>query len=237
VTPRAAARAALAICACASSTIARADSAHRDDPPASRLSATFAAGPMLGFDATADGRALAEGGGEAANFLGILGFDHSVVRWLALGVEARVGSWDSPWSSVVGYDHQHPRVLFDLDAVLRLRSPTVWEFPWPVVFSLSPSAGVTWPDPPSRDTRAVQETWRARAGGRNFGIDLTGETWFKFRRSRWQLGGAVGVGYTRHWFSLDGMFTPVSDPGAAVSARHDYVTDMIVIKAAFLAGF
>jgi hypothetical protein len=237
VTTRAAACAALAICACAApSPPARADSAHRDEPPATRFSAAFFGGPTFGFDARADGRPAAESGGHAGNFLFSLGIDRSLVRWLALGVEGRVGTWSSPLAEAVGYDQQHLRDLFDLDAVIRFRSPTVWTFRWPVAFSVSPSGGFTWPDPPSRETRAVQETWRPRGGGGNVGIDLTAETWFKFRRSRWQLGAAAGVAYMRHWFALDGTFAPVSEPGASVTTRYAYVTDMFLIKVAFLAG-
>ena len=229
---------ALAIATCvAIGPAARADSAHRDEPPATRISAALSGGRAFGFDASADGRPLAERDDDVGNGLLSLGVDHSVVRWLALGVEARVGSWDSNWSTVAGYDQPHMRILFDVDAVLRIRSPTLGPFRWPVVLSVSPSGGFTAPAAPARDTRAVRETWHPRGGGGNFGIDVTAETWYKLRRSRWQLGGVVGVGYSRHWFSLDGTFTPVSDPGAAVSARYDYVTDMVLFKLGILAGF
>ena len=234
---RAAARAVLAICACAAaSTRARADGERGDGPPPLRFQAAFAGGEMSRFEATADGRALADEAGDTTNGLGILGVDHDVLRWLALGVEARVGSWHTPWSKIVGYLNENERFLYDLDLVLSFRSPTVRALSWSLVIRLSPSLGLTWPGAPTRDTRAVQETWRPRSGG-NVGIDLTVEAWHKLRRSRWQLGGAVGVTYTRHWFSLDGTFTPVSEPAAAVSARYDYVTDMFLFKLAFLAGF
>jgi hypothetical protein len=192
---------------------------------------------MIGFDASADGSPIAEPAGRTTNAIVALGADRSVARWLALGVEARGGSWNSAWSAAAGYDSQHDRILFDLDAVMRLRSPPVSLFPRRVVFSLAPSVGFTWPDAPARHTRAVSESWRPLGVGGNAGIELTGETWFAHLPSRWKMGLAAGFGYMRHWFSLDGQFTPVSDPGATVSARYRYVADQLMIKLAFLAGF
>ena len=224
---------ALGISACAAVTFpARAD----DAPPVNRFSVGLAGGPMIGFQASADGSPIAEPAGQTTNAIVALGADRSVASWLALGVEARGGSWDSAWSAAAGYDSQHDRILFDLDAVLRLRSPPVSLFPRRVVFSLSPSVGFTWPDAPARHTRAVSETWRALGGGGNAGIELTGETWFAYQPSRWKMGLAAGFGYMRHWFSLDGELAPLSDPGATVSARYRYVADQLMFKLAFLTG-
>jgi hypothetical protein len=176
--------------------IARADSAHHDEPPATRISASGSGGTAFGFHASADGRPLDESG-DNSNVLASLAVERSLVRWLALGVEARVGGWDSAWSMAAGYDAQHLRVFFDLDAELAIRSPIIWVLPWPIVVSVSPSVGFTIPVAPARDTRAVRETWQPHPGG-NVGIDLNVETWYKLRRSRWQLGGVAGVAYTRH---------------------------------------
>jgi hypothetical protein len=198
MTPRPSASAALAILACAAiGSSARADSAHRDEPPATRISAIGSGGTAFGFHSSADGRPLDESAGDNSNVLVGLAVERSALRWLALGVEARVGGWDSAWSMAAGYDAQHLRVFFDLDAELAIRSPIIWVLPWPIVVSVSPSVGFTIPVAPARDTRAVRETWQPHPGG-NVGIDLNVETWYKLRRSRWQLGGVAGVAYTRH---------------------------------------
>jgi hypothetical protein len=212
---------------------ARADDAPERIPQRLRLSVALSTGAMVGLDFTADGRPVSEQGSGMPNPLVTLGVDGPVAPWLAFGVEARFGGWDSTQSQAVGYYRDY----FDLDAVMRFRAPAVWLFQRPLVLSLSPSVGFTWPDPPSRDTRAVTETWRSRGDGGNAGIELACETWFALRRARWKLGAAVGVAYARHWFSLDADFTPVSDPAAAVSVRYDYAADQILFKAAFLAGF
>jgi hypothetical protein len=216
-----------------------AQEAHADEPPLTRLSAGFGGGATLAFDVSVDGAAGSEPIGDATTIVAALGVDRSLLRWLAVGVEARVGTWASAWSQAAGYETPDGsgRNLFDLDGMIKLRSPVVTFLPRPVVFSLSPSVGFTWPEPPSRDTRAVTERWQARGGGGNAGVELTCETWFKLRRSRWQLGAAAGVGYVRRWFSLDAQFTPVADPGATVSTHYDYVVDQILFNLAFLAGF
>jgi hypothetical protein len=225
---------ALGISACAAVSVpARAD----DAPPVNRFSVGLAEGPMISFQASADGSPVAEPAGQTANAIVALGADRSVARWLALGFEARGGSWNSAWSAAAGYDSEHERMLFDLDAVMRLRSPPVSLFPKRLVFSLSPSVGFTWPFAPARHTRAVNESWQPLGGGGNLGIELTAETWFAHPPSRWKMGLAAGFGYTRHWFSLDGELTPISDPGATVSARYRYVADQLMIKLAFLTGF
>jgi hypothetical protein len=164
-----------------------------------------------------------------------LGIDRRVVPWLALGVEGHVATWDSATSAAAGYDAQHARDLFDLDGVIRLRSPVATFFRRPVTFSLSPSGGLTWPRAPSRETRAVMESWRPHRGG-NVAVELMVETWVVQLGPHWKIGAAAGVGWARHWFALDGTFTPVDDPGAAVSTRYDYVTDRFIFKLAVLAG-
>src|SRR4051794_984464 len=96
--------AALIIAACvAVGPPVRADSAHHDEPPATRLSAAVSMGTAFGFEASADGHSLAESDDGVGNGLVSLGVDHIVVRWLAFGLEARVGSWDSNLSTAVGY--------------------------------------------------------------------------------------------------------------------------------------
>jgi hypothetical protein len=197
-------------------------------------------GPMR-MGVTADGRPIDEPTADEPNFNVGLGVDVAVVSWLALGVEGRGGSWDSQWSTAAGYVSSEAgtgnRSLFDLDAVMRFRSPLVRLFPRrPLVFSLAPSIGYTWPQAPSRVTRAVTESWQPRTGS-NAGIELTCETWFTLgRRRRWPVGAFVGVGYLRHWLALDAQMTPGSQPDAAVSARYEYVTDQILFKFGALTG-
>jgi hypothetical protein len=233
---------ALALYAFAAGAPARAqDTGGGNEPPRLRLSLGVSGGPIVGLGVTANGQPIDEPKGDAVNPNATLGLDGSVVSWLALGVEGRIGGWSTQWSEAVGYADANmggtKRFLVDLDAVMRFRSPIVRWFPRrPLLFSLSPFAGYSWPLAPSRSTRAVAERWTPLRGS-NAGVELTCETWFTLRRLPLKWGVAVGLGYLRRWLALDEELTPVSQPDAAVTTRYHYVTDQLSFRLAAMAGF
>lgn len=241
---RAASRAALALALCASAAGAPAraqDTGGGNEPPRLRLSLGLSGGPIVGLGVTANGQSIDEPKGDAVNPNFTLAVDGSVVSWLAFGVEGRAGGWNTQWSEAVGYASPNmgglERFLLDLDAVMRFRSPIVRWFPRrPLVFSLSPSAGYTWPLAPSRSTRAVAERWTPQRGS-NVGVELTGETWFTLQRFSLRWGVAVGLGYMRRWLTLDQELTPLAQPDAAVTTRFHYVTDQVQFRLAAMTGF
>jgi hypothetical protein len=158
-----------------------------------------------------------------------LGIERRIADRYSLGIEGRFGTWDSTLSRrAQGSDGG---LRWGGDAVFRLYMPTAINMSAVVAVA----AGLTWPHMLDRPTRAVTESWQGRLGW-NAGVDVGGENWFQLARAPVAWAAAFSLGYAIHAMTLDGRFTPVSEPAAAASARYRYLTHEFLLKMTLVVG-
>jgi hypothetical protein len=191
---------------------------RRDPAPRSRV--------FVGTFAVAEGNTTAQLDGEShdeeweaglLNFAFALGYDQRISRAYSLGMLGRAGSWNSTWSSAVGYS----RWQYDLSLVPRIRFPGRTRRPNTELYVALPF-GLTFARIDSPEHRAFSETIGPGVGwnlGPLVGVEMIGK----------RVGGFVELAVLFRGVSFDADYVPTSPEADPFSVHLRYLTNQMLL--------